>query len=76
MKLFSTTLLLICAIFSAICPRISGKNQPFADLGGQEAYDKAQDLFAVGRFEDAAELYWTAIVKLNTRASYKVCAEH
>jgi hypothetical protein len=48
--------------------QLSSLNQ----LSGDELYGRGKDLTAVGRHEEAATMFWGALMKANDAETYKV----
>ena len=64
-----TTLVLLSILFSFVF----GVEEFSSTITGNDAFKKAQEYFSVGKFEQAAQLFWIAVSKGNDdKNNYKV----
>lgn len=77
MNVCSMKLLVVCVIiFAVILNRIGAQSaSDLNHLSGDDLYIRGKDLTAVGRHEEAATLFWGALMKAGSAETYKVSYE-
>lgn len=76
MHIFIVILFVCCVAFGTIVSSTyaqnSAPNNVLNQLSGDELFERGKDLTAVGRHEEAANLFWGAVMKANGAENYKV----